>query len=130
MTEIAADIDAELDQNVPKSASSSSGVNEISDSSNDSAEQYQKRMEEVAEKEKSGDIPSFKDMMDLLKFAYILQVRNYFAYIMQFCTISPHTKCKQRQFVLQCNVKNLLEFAFKWFFFCDNSLLVHQIFGF
>ena len=62
------------DQSVPKSASSSSGVNEISDSSNNSADEYQKRMEEVAEKEKTGQIPTFKDVMDLLKFAYILQV--------------------------------------------------------
>lgn len=63
-----------VDQNVPKSDSSSSGVNEISDSSNNSADEYQRRLEEVAEKEKSGQIPTFKDIMDLLKFAYILQV--------------------------------------------------------
>ena len=64
----------EMDSKVPKSASSSSGVNETSDSSNNSADEYQKRMEEVAEKEKTGEIPSFRDIMDLLKFSYILQV--------------------------------------------------------
>ena len=61
-------------QNVPKSASSSSGVNEISDSSSNSMDEYQRQMEEVAQKEKSGDIPCFSDLMDFLKFAYILQV--------------------------------------------------------
>ena len=66
----------EMDQKVPKSASSSSGVNETSDSSNNSADEYQKQMEEVAEKEKAGQIPTFRDIMDLLKFAYILQVSS------------------------------------------------------
>ena len=69
------DGDSEVNQKVPKSASSSSGVNEISDSSNNSTDEYNKRMEEVAEREKSGDIPTFRDVMDLLKFSYILQVK-------------------------------------------------------
>ena len=71
--------DAHLEQEttVPKSASSSSGVNEISDSSSNSMEEYHRKMDEVAQREKSGDIPTFSDLMDLLKFAYILQVSRY-----------------------------------------------------
>ena len=68
------DEDTDINPKVPKSASSSSGVNEISDSSNNSTDEYNKRMEEVAEREKAGDIPTFRDTMDLLKFSYILQV--------------------------------------------------------
>ena len=71
------DDDVDINQKVPKSASSSSGVNEISDSSNNSTDEYNKRMEEVTEKEKAGYIPTFRDVMDLLKFSYILQVSIY-----------------------------------------------------
>ena len=72
------DDDIDVDQKVPKSASSSSmGVNEISDSSNNSTDEYNKRMEEVAEREKAGYIPTFRDTMDLLKFSYILQVNTF-----------------------------------------------------
>ena len=64
-----------LESKVPKSESSSSGVNEISDSSNNSIDDYNSRLNDVAEREKNGDIPAFKDVMDLMKFGYILQVR-------------------------------------------------------
>ena len=63
-----------LESKVPKSESSSSGVNEISDSSNNSIDDYNSRLKDVAEREKNGDIPAFKDVMDLCKFGYILQV--------------------------------------------------------
>ena len=63
-----------LESCVPKSESSSSGVNEISDSSNNSIDEYNSRLKDVAEREKNGDIPAFKDVMDLMKFGYILQV--------------------------------------------------------
>ena len=66
--------DSNMETKVPKSESSSSGVNEISDSSNNSFDEYNNRMKEVAERERSGDIPAFKDVMDLMKFGYILQV--------------------------------------------------------
>ena len=79
------DDDVDINQKVPKSASSSSGVNEISDSSNNSTDEYNKRMEEVTEKEKAGYIPTFRDVMDLLKFSYILQVSIYFQKIQVHC---------------------------------------------
>ena len=69
---------------VPKSSSSSSGVNEISisASSNSSLEdQHFARLKELAEKEKSGEIPGFKDVVDLLKFSYILQVKIKLVFI-------------------------------------------------
>ena len=78
------DDDVDINQKVPKSASSSSGVNEISDSSNNSTDEYNKRMEEVTEKEKAGYIPTFRDVMDLLKFSYILQVSIYFHKIRKY----------------------------------------------
>ena len=81
------DDDVDINQKVPKSVSSSSGVNEISDSSNNSTDEYNKRMEEVTEKEKAGYIPTFRDVMDLLKFSYILQVSIYFHKIQVHCIV-------------------------------------------
>ena len=85
------DDDVDINQKVPKSASSSSGVNEISDSSNNSTDEYNKRMEEVSEKEKAGYIPTFRDVMDLLKFSYILQVSIYFHKIQVHCVIKAQS---------------------------------------
>ena len=73
-SEIETTTESNMETKVPKSESSSSGVNEISDSSNNSFDEYNNRMKEVAERERSGDIPAFKDVMDLMKFGYILQV--------------------------------------------------------
>ena len=55
---------------VPKSHSSSSGVNDISDSvsSTNSKEDLSSR------NKKDSDVPTFGDVLDLLKFSYILQV--------------------------------------------------------
>ena len=57
---------------VPKSHSSSSGVNDISDSvsSTNSKEDLSSR------NKKDSDVPTFGDVLDLLKFSYILQVWN------------------------------------------------------
>ena len=60
------------DHNVPKSQSSSSGVNE-SDSVSSSEDQ---KIDRRKDKSTSGgvDVPSFNDVLNLLKFSYILQV--------------------------------------------------------
>ena len=59
---------------VPKSHSSSSGVNEISDSvsSTNSKEDLNSKHEKLTGA--ADDIPTFNDVLDLLKFSYILQV--------------------------------------------------------
>ena len=64
--------------NVPKSHSSSSGVNDISGDSVSSTNSK----EDLSGIKSKKDDPTFNDVLDLLKFSYILQVYMYF-----FCII-------------------------------------------
>ena len=65
--------------NVPKSHSSSSGVNDISGDSVSSTNSK----EDLSGIKSKKDDPTFNDVLDLLKFSYILQVCSFFCIILQ-----------------------------------------------
>ena len=76
------------DHNVPKSQSSSSGVNE-SDSVSSSEDQ---KIDRRKDKSTGGvDVPSFNDVLNLLKFSYILQVSTKYLFYYLIHIWAPHS---------------------------------------
>ena len=98
------------DHNVPKSQSSSSGVNE-SDSVSSSEDQ---KIDRRKDKSTGGvDVPSFNDVLNLLKFSYILQVSTkYLFYYLIHPILDSHSIMRVQNGVPMSVIHNLSHVLF------------------